>query len=61
MALLYFNVEPPISIAKIQKLSENQEYLAENLTESGYFPLFSPKIEQNIRENYKFASKYNNL
>ena len=45
-----FYTEPPSSIAKVQKLSENQEYLAEKLTKSGYFSLFNSKIERNIRE-----------
>ena len=38
------------AIAKVSKLSENQEYLAEKLTKSGYFSLFNPQIERNIRE-----------
>ena len=55
MALLCFYTEPPISIAKVRKLSENQEFFAEKVAKSGYFPL-SNVWNDGISENlYKFA------
>ena len=37
------------AMPKVQKLSENHECLAEKVIKSGYFSLFNPEIEQNIR------------
>lgn len=37
------------AIAKVQKLSENHECLAEKVIKTGYFSLFNPEIERNIR------------
>lgn len=37
--------EPPISMTKVRKLSENQEIFAEKVIKSGCFSLFNPEIE----------------
>lgn len=50
MAILYFYTEPPISMTKVQNLSEYQESFADKVAKSGYFSLFNPEIERNIRE-----------
>jgi hypothetical protein len=59
MAILCFYTKPPISMTKVQNLSEYQESFAEKVAKSGYSPLFN-LWNGGISENlYKFASNDN--
>jgi hypothetical protein len=46
-----FDAEPPISMAKVEKLYERKEFLARKVIKADYSPLFNSRIQQDINEN----------
>ena len=59
LAILCFYTKPPISMTKVQKLSEYQESFAEKVAKSGYSTLFNLWNGGISEDLYKFASNDN--